>query len=71
MDLKLFVEDLKGYMDTYTNVKLVFVRKLGKKNILEVRFTNNREPELIPLAEVRLAFMIDLNTMDEMFRYEK
>lgn len=72
MELKLFVEDLKGYMDTYVDVKKIKIEKKEKKNVLKIEYwLSTKEDEIIPLNEIRLAFMVDLNTMIEMFRYEK
>ena len=72
MELKLFVEDLKGYIDTYTDVKKIKIEKKEKKNVLKIEYwLSTKEDEIIPLNEIRLAFMVDLNTMIEMFRYEK
>lgn len=72
MKLKLFILDTKGYMETRLDVSRIIINKLDGKNVLEIRYTtNDKEPEIIPLKEIAQAFMIDLNTMDEMFRYEK
>lgn len=75
--MRLFVEDMKGYMETFDNVKKVSIKKVDNKNTLIINY--NANPILfdnsiditIPLNEIRLAFMINLETMDEYFRYEK
>ena len=70
--MKLFIEDMKGYSDTYTRVKNVIIAKVNNKNSLIVKFKDYHTEELtIPLSEIRLTFMINLETMEEYFRYEK
>lgn len=69
--MRLFIEDLKGYTDVYDNVRNVFIRKVDNKNTIELRYINKTEKDYIPLNEIRLAFLVDLNNMEEYFRYEK
>lgn len=70
--MKLFVEDIKGYMETFDNVKNIIITKVYNKNSLIIKFKNYHTEELtIPLTEIRLAYMINIETMEEYFRYEK
>lgn len=70
MKLKLFYEDMKGYADAEENVKKVTIRKVDNINTLIVMYTNGTLAEM-ELREVRLAYLIDIETMQELFRYEK
>ena len=69
--MRLFVEDLKGYMDVYENVNKVSIKKIDNKNKLIINYDLQQRIEFIDLKEVRLAFMIDKDTLIEYFRYEK
>lgn len=72
MELKLFVEDLKGYMDTYLNVRRVKIKKIDGKKVLVVEYwLSIKEDEIIPLKEINLAFLVDLKNHEEYFRYDK
>lgn len=69
---KLFIEDLKGYMEVYTHVERVIITKVdGRKNYLVVFFTNRNTQEFIPLNEIRMCYLINIDTMEEYFRYSK
>ena len=69
---KIFIEDLKGYMDAYTHVERVVITKVdGRKNYLVVFFTNRNTQEFIPLNEIRMCYLINIDTMEEYFRYSK
>jgi hypothetical protein len=69
---KLFIEDLKGYMDVYTHVERVVITKIdGRKNYLVVFFTNKSEQVFIPLNEIKMCYLINIDTMEEYFRYSK
>lgn len=68
--MKLFVEDIKGYMETYNNVKKIYIKKIDNKNNLIVKDIYN-EITYILLNQVKLAFLINVETMEEYFRYEK
>lgn len=69
--MKLFIEDLKGYMEVYENVNKVSIKKIDNKNKLIINYDLPQRIEFIDLKEVRLAFMIDKDTLMEYFRYEK
>lgn len=69
--MKLFIENTKGYMDTYTNVWSIQIKKIENKNNLIIKYNSLKENDIISLNEIKLAFMIDINTMIECFRYEK
>ena len=70
--MKLFVEDMKGYMDVYEDVFTVKIKKVLNKNCLIIRYGDLKKPnEIIKLSEIRLAFMIDPETTREYFRYAK
>lgn len=69
-NLKIIYEDTKGYMNHVEHVKKLYIRKIGKKNHFMIKFINDSSRS-VPMNEVRLLFMIDLNTMEEYFRYEK
>ena len=71
--MKLFVEDLKGYVETFKNVTNVKITKRDKNNILVIHTKNtyNLMGCAIPLKDIRLCYMIDPITSNEYFRYEK
>ena len=71
MELKLFVEDTKGYTDTYKNVWAVNIKKIDGKNTLEIKYNSLKENDYISLNEIRLAYLININDMHEYFRYVK
>ena len=78
MKLKTFVEDIKGYMTTYANTKKIEIKKINNKNQLIIHYMgcayrSELLVEQIPLNEVRLAFMVNVNddSVNEYFRYEK
>lgn len=69
---KLFIEDLKGYVDTYIHVERIKIAKINdRKNYLVIYFTNKSEQVSIPLNEIRLCFLTNIDTMEEYFRYSK
>ena len=73
--MRLFVEDYKsGYVDVIDNVDRVSIEKYEKKNSLFV-YCNEKDyaTEIIPLNEIKLAFMVDVRGKHtkEYFRYEK
>lgn len=72
--MRLFIEDYKsGYMDVIDNVSRVSIEKHDNKNSLFVYCYDNKDNEIIPLNEIRLAFMVDISGEEckEYFRYEK
>ena len=69
---KIFIENIKGYMEVYNHVERVVITKIdGRKNYLVVFFTNKSTQEFIPLNEIRLCYLINIDTMEEYFRYTK
>lgn len=69
---KIFIENLKGYMEVYNHVERVVITKIdGRKNYLVVFFTTKSRQEFIPLNEIRLCYLINIDTMEEYFRYTK
>ena len=70
---KLFVEDMKGYMDTYRYIKRVrmWKDKLNNKHYLTVEFDNGDENIIIPITEIKECFLVNLDTNEEYFRYVK
>lgn len=78
--MRLFIEDLKGYMETIDNVKRVVIKKIDNKNNLLV-YTDcfiNPPYATIPLKDIKLSFMIKIvkdengdENVEEYFRYEK
>lgn len=71
MNLKLFIEDNKGYTDTYKNVWSVSIKKIDNKNTLVIKYNSLKDDDYIKLNEIKLAFIVDMNTMIEIFRYER
>ena len=71
MKLRLFVEDIKGYMDIYDSVDSVKITRVNNKNTLQVFLQTKKEPICILLSEINLCYLIDLETMHEYFRYAK
>ena len=72
--MRLFVEYTKsGYMDAFNNVSRVSIKKQEKKNKLFIYDYADKYIDIIPLNEIKLAFMVDTSGKDckEYFRYEK
>ena len=69
--MKLFLEDLKGYMETFDNVYRVSIKKIDNKNHLLIYYNSCKAGDTIPLKEIKLTFLVDTNSMHEYFRYEK
>lgn len=70
MKLKLFYEDIKGYVISEENIRNLKIQKIDRKNYLQIKYTNDTE-DYIELKELKLAYLIDIETMYEFFRYEK
>lgn len=71
IEMKLFVEDLKGYMSIYEHVKKIRINKIDNKNTLQIQYIFSPLIEYIPLSKIKLCYMIDEETLVEVFRYEK
>ena len=69
--IRLFIEDKKGYVETFDNVYKVSIKKIDNKNNLEINYNSLKNNEYLPLNEIKLAYLIDVDTMHEYFRYEK
>ena len=69
--MKLFVWYTDNYSDVFNYAERVFIKKIGGKKHLEVHCYNKSEVDLIPLADIKLCYLIDVDTMHEYFRYEK
>lgn len=69
--IRLFIENIKGYMYTYDNVYSVKIKKHNNKNTLLIYYNANEYDELIPLNEIQTAFLVNVDTMQEYFRYTK
>lgn len=74
--MRLFVEDKKGYVETFDNVYKVSIKKIDNKSNLLIHNNNTVDKEFvfsenIPLNEIKLAYLIDVDTMHEYFRYER
>ena len=71
---KLFVGDIKGYTDVYTDVDRIKIAKTDNKNHVIIYYVNKQETDIIPLAEIRDMILIKINSdtdIEELFRYEK
>lgn len=71
---KLFVGDIKGYTDVYTDVDRIKIAKIDNKNHVIIYYVNKQETDIIPLAEIRDMMFIKINSdtdIEELFRYEK
>lgn len=69
--MKLFVENSKGYMNVFNNVYRVVIKKINNKNCLCIKYNSLKDDDSILLSEIRLAFLVDTDTMHEYFRYQK
>ena len=69
--MKLFVEHIKGYMVVFSSVKKINIGKIDNKNYLFIEKYSSCENDKIKLSDIRLAFLVDTETMKEYFRYEK
>ena len=69
MKLRLFYNDTKGYVTTVDDVEKVTIEKLNKVKYLTVQ---QKSGELIieKLTDIELAYIVDIDTMQELFRYD-
>lgn len=65
--LKLVIEDKKGYVYDYENVYKVSIDKAT----LVINYNSLKDSEYVPLKDVKLCYLIDIDSMHEYFRYEK
>lgn len=70
MKMKLFYTDKKGYVTAIDNVKKIKIMKLNGKNHLKINY-NFDDIIIEKLTDVEVAYLIDIDTMQELFRYEK
>lgn len=70
MNLKVFYEDIKGYVVSEENIRNLKIQKIDRKSYLQIKYTNDTE-DYIELKELKLVYLIDIETMYEFFRYEK
>ena len=69
--MRLFVENIKGYMENYDNVYKVNIKKVNNKNHLVIYYNSYKAADTILLKNVKLAYLIDVESMHEYFRYVK
>lgn len=69
MKLRLFYTDKKGYVTTVDDVIKVQIETANYTKYLTIKHVNGVAIE--KLADVTLAYLIDIDTMQELFRYEK
>lgn len=73
--MRLFIENIKGIMDVVDNVDRVMIKRGNDKKLYLLAFYNNRDNtyniDTRLLADVRLAYLLDVDTMKEYFRYTK
>lgn len=69
MKLRLFYTDKKGYVTTVDDVAKVTIEKLNKVKYLTVQ---QKTGKLIieKLTDIELAYIVDIETMQELFRYD-
>ena len=65
------LEDLKGYMETFDNVNEISIKKQNNHNTLIIDYDYENKQIYIPLKEIRLCWLVNIDTMEEYFRYEK
>ena len=72
MKYKIILEDIKGYIEHITDVSYIKIKKINNINSLIIyNREHNNIPLVIDLKEIKMFFMIDKKTLDEVFRYEK
>ena len=69
MKLKLFIEHKKGSFEAFESVKAVKLMRTGKKDALISTYTDGTT-EKIYISDIKTAFLLDLDTHYEVFRYE-
>ena len=69
MKLKLFIEHKGGSFEGYENVKAVKLMRTGKKDVLISTYLDGTD-EKIYIADIKTAFLLELDTHLEVFRYE-
>lgn len=71
MIMRVFIEKLNGYMDTYNDVYKIKITRIDKKNVLILKFNPLKDDIIIQLKDIKLAFAVDNVNYNEYFRYEK
>ena len=69
--MRLFVEYLIGVVNVFDNVYKVSIKKVNNKNHLVIYYNSCETADIIPLNDVKLSFLIDMDSTHEYFRYEK
>lgn len=69
--MKIFIEDTKGYTESYKDVVRAKMMKLDNKKVLKVEFIDPRENFFMPMVYIKMFFLINEETLEEYFRYEK
>lgn len=69
--MKVFIENLKGYMSIYENIKRIKICKKDNKGCLQLEYIFSPIIEYIPLKDIRLCYAMDMEKFVEYFRYEK
>lgn len=69
MKLRLFYNDTKGYVTTVDDVRKVTIEKLNKVKYLTV-LQKSGKLTIEKLTDIELAYIVDIETMQELFRYD-
>lgn len=69
--MKIFIENPKGYTESHKGVVRAKIMKLENQKVLKVEFIDPRENFFIPMVYIKMFFLINEETLEEYFRYEK
>lgn len=72
MKYKIILEDKKGYVEHINDVSSIKIKKINNiNNLIIYNREHNNMPLVIDLKDIKMFFMFDKETLDEIFRYEK
>ena len=68
---KIILEDNRGYMEFFEDVTRAKIIKIDNKNTLKIEYKEEKYNLFIPLVNIKMFFIINQETTEEYFRYEK
>lgn len=71
MVMKVFIEDIKGYVEVFNNIWKITIKKINGKNTLILKGNPASDEINISLSKIKLAYALDNVNLEEYFRYEK
>lgn len=71
--LKLLVKDKKGNIVEYMDINGIAIKKIDNKDVLEIHYNplTWKDNDYVLLSDIKVCSLIDVNTVQQYFRYEK